>query len=153
MSMRLTIAVSSMKWQINSLDIQSAFLQGETISRKVYLKPPPEANTDKVWCLNKCVYGLQDAARKWYLKATSEILKLGVQQSKYDDAMFYWHYKGTLQGIMTSHVDDFFWAGTKEFEKQVISKLKSKFQISSEQKNCFKALGYSDHTKGVKCSC
>ena len=142
MSMRLTIAVaSSMKWQINSLDIQSAFLQGETMNRKVYLKPPPEANTDKVWCLNKCVYGLQDAARKWYLKATSEILKLGVQQSKYDDAMFYWHCKGILQGIMTSHVDDFFWAGTKEFEKQVISKLKSKFQISSEQKICFKHLG------------
>ena len=142
MNLRLTVAIASSKgWEINSLDIQSAFLQGEVMERDVYLKPPLEANTDKVWHLKRCVYGLNEAARKWYLKATSEIAKLGMKQSKYDEAIFFWHHEGVLQGIMTSHVDDFFWAGTGKFQKKVIDKIKSTFKISSEQKANFRYLG------------
>ena len=48
-NLRLTIAIAASKgWRINSLDVQSAFLQGEEVEGDIYLKPPKEANTDKV---------------------------------------------------------------------------------------------------------
>ena len=40
----LTIIVSH-KWKIKSLDIKSAFLQGQPINREIFLKPPIEAGT------------------------------------------------------------------------------------------------------------
>ena len=42
------------------------------MERIVYLHPPKEANTSKVWKLQKCVYGLADASRYWYLRVTEE---------------------------------------------------------------------------------
>ena len=69
-SLRLTLVTAASKgWRIGSLDIKSAFLQGQKIERDVYLKPraPREAGTDKLWKLNKTVYGLGDASRRWYL--------------------------------------------------------------------------------------
>ena len=59
--------ISSNHWEVNSLDIQSAFLQGKSITTDVYLMPPEEAGTEKLWKLKKCVYELTDASRRWYL--------------------------------------------------------------------------------------
>ena len=67
-SLRLILSViAQKKWKINSVDIKTAFLQGEKIPREVYLQPPKEANSARnIWKLNKCVYGLADASLKWY---------------------------------------------------------------------------------------
>ena len=37
------------------------------LKKTVYLRPPKEANTNKIWSLQKYVYGLADASRYWYL--------------------------------------------------------------------------------------
>ena len=63
----LTIIVSH-KWKFKSLDIKSAFLQGQPINREIFLKPPKEAGTDKLWKLLITVYSLCDAPRAWYLR-------------------------------------------------------------------------------------
>ena len=55
-------------WKINSLDMKTAFLQGKGITCDLLIKPPKEANTTKLWRLNKTVYGLNDASRTWYLR-------------------------------------------------------------------------------------
>ena len=47
--------------------MKTAFLQGKKIEREVYICPPKEAATNKVWKLQKCVHGLSDASRYWYL--------------------------------------------------------------------------------------
>ena len=66
-SLRVIMAIiAQKKWSLNTIDIKTAFLQGQTIEREIYLRPPREANTDKLWELRKCVYGLSDASRKWY---------------------------------------------------------------------------------------
>ena len=52
----LTMAASH-NWTVNSIDIKSAFLQGERASRDIYLRQPKEAETSKIWRLNKVVYG------------------------------------------------------------------------------------------------
>ena len=59
----LTI-IASNSWTLRSLDITTAFLQGGPINREVYVIPPKEAETDKLWLLNKSVYGLNDAKTK-----------------------------------------------------------------------------------------
>ena len=108
---------------INSLDIQSAFLQGQHLERDIYLKPPKEANTKNIWKLKKCIYGMSQASRLWYRKVSEELQKLGVKKSKYDEAIFFWHHNNERQGIMSFHIDDFCWGGTPEFWKQVINKI------------------------------
>ena len=63
-SLRLVLAIVAVKsWKIRSVEIKTAFLQGERLGRRVYLKPPVEATSKgKLWKLNKYVYGLCDAS-------------------------------------------------------------------------------------------
>ena len=95
-------------WEINSLDIKPAFLQGKEISLALFVKPPKEAKTDNLWKLLKTVYSLNDASKTWYLCVRDEFIICSACISKYDKAIFYWHYQNTLQGVECSHVDDFF---------------------------------------------
>ena len=70
-----------------------------------------------LWKLNKCVYGLNEASRNWYNRVKDELIKAGMQKSKYDDAPFYYKSKDACQGIQVVHVDDFQYSGSAEFEK------------------------------------
>ena len=59
--------IASNHWKIRTLDIKAAFLQGQKVDRNIYLEPPVEAGTDKLWKLQTTtVYGLSDTARAWY---------------------------------------------------------------------------------------
>ena len=72
-------AIAQKKFKINSIDIKTAFLQGENIDRELYVLPPEEANRDKMWLLKKCTYGLVDASRQWYNTVKEVLLSLGVK--------------------------------------------------------------------------
>ena len=138
----ITSILSSNKWQVHCLDVACAFLQGKPIDRDVYLKPPSEvAKPNTLWKLHKCVYGLVDASRKWYLKVIQEIEKLDVRKSIYDEAIFYWYHENTLHGIIVSHVDDFMWGGSVSFKGNIIDNLKKTLTISKEEDFHFKYLG------------
>ena len=101
-NLRLVSAIAmSNSWKIHSMDIKAAFLQGCLIDRDVFVQPPKEANTSKLWKLNSSqLYGLNDAPRSWYLKAALELVKAGATRSKYDQALFFWRHKGKLQGVV-----------------------------------------------------
>ena len=102
--------MASKNWKCNSIDIKAAFLQGDNFERDVFLRPPKEAVcSEKVlWKLNKCVYGLNDAASVWYFTVRTFLLKLGCIQLKADPAGFYWYHEGELSGVFLMHVDDYF---------------------------------------------
>ena len=70
------VLIASQNWNITSIHVKTAFLQGIKIERIIYLRPPKEANTSKVWKLEKCAYVLADASRYWYLRVREELLKL-----------------------------------------------------------------------------
>ena len=40
--------VAQKQWKLNTIDIKTAFLQGEELDRNVYLYPPKEANTNRI---------------------------------------------------------------------------------------------------------
>ena len=142
-SLRLTlVTIASKGWRIGSLDIKSAFLQGQKIERDVYLKPPKEAGSDRLLKLNKTVYGLGDASRRWYLRVKDELRALGVQSSTYDETLFFWKHEGKLNGVMAVHVDEFLYCGPKEIELKVITVLKTKCLISKVESETFTHLGW-----------
>ena len=82
------VLIASNRWKAQAIDVKTAFLQGKQIERTVYLRPPKEANTGKIWKLQKCVYGLADASRYWYLRVKEELIKLGVNVIPVDLGLF-----------------------------------------------------------------
>ena len=134
---------SSMEWSANSIDIKAAFLQSEGIGRDVYLVPPTEAKCDEniLWKLEKCVYGLNDAARKWYLTVKDLLLKMNCIQLKTDPAAFYCYHNGKLSGIFLMHVDDFLWGGTDWFENTIVARVRKHFKVREQNCRIFKYIG------------
>lgn len=143
-SLRAILAIFAQnKWQPQSIDVKTAFLQGKHIEREVYIRPPHEANCPQhVWKLNKCVYGLSDASLYWYDSVKSVLLETGAKMSKIDPAVFYYMTKeGVLEGVIACHVDDFIWGGTNVFEQIVIDVIRNKFQIGKENSAAFQYVG------------
>ena len=140
--LRLLLAiVSANSWSVHSLDVKSAFLQGIDITRDVFIKPPKEANTDMIWKLLRCIYGLADAGRHWYLRIMEVLLDLGLIQCTYDKAIFLWYDNNNLCGIIACHVDDLMFGGTAEFHTMIVAKIRDVFVIGSEENNNLKYLG------------
>ena len=137
------VTASTMKWDLQSLDITSAFLQGNGIERDVFLRPPPEMYEEGlVWRLKRCIYGLKDAPRAWYERVEQELRRLGGRRSVFDEAMFLWFDdKLMLIGMLISHVDDFVYTGTVDWLHRVMGALMLKFKISAHCKGSFKYIG------------
>ena len=145
-SLRVVLAIiASKEWPVETTDIKSAFLQGSKLDRDVFVKPPKEAGLDKgkVWKLKKCLYGLRDASRQWYLKVKETLLSLGCEQHKLDPGVFFFKdHKGDLCGVIGLHVDDFIHAGNELFDKQVIQHVLKIFKVGKNEKSAFMYTGF-----------
>ena len=106
----LLLLIIANKWKIRSLDIKLAFLQSNKNNCEVYLKPPVEAGTSKLWKLNISVYGLCHALCSWYLSLKSVLLRAGAMETKFDDSVFFWSVNNKSHGVMSCHVHDFWLA-------------------------------------------
>ena len=137
----LFIVASSNGWDCNSIDVKSAYLQGDAIDRDIFLKPPSEFDNGNLWKLKKTVYGLCDAARAWYNRVKSELINLSVQMCTLDNSLFLWKKDGKLEGVICIYVDDFLWTGSINFYNLVIQKLKTKFLIGSSASSSFTYIG------------
>ena len=133
--------IAQKKWKLNSIDIKAAFLQGENFDREIYISPPKEANTNKIWLLKKCTYGLVDASRQWYNTVKQVLLQLGFKMSKAEPSLFYYKNNNELEGIVTIHVDDFLNAGSEYFFQEIILKIRQKFTMGKECNTAFRYLG------------
>ena len=138
----MLMLIGSYSWQCNSLDIKSAFLQGNAIEREVFVKPPKQFEDGKLWKLCKTVYGLCDAPRAWYMSVKGALTKLGMVTCKLDQALFF-HYgvNNDLDGIICFHVDDFLWAGSRAFESKVIQSISAQFKVGLTASCAFKYIG------------
>ena len=139
---RLCLAIILMKgWHAKTIDVKTAYLQGERISRDVFVKPPIEAGTKQLWKLRKTIYGLKDAARAWYNKVTSVMRELGGEKSVFEPTVFIWKKKnGETRGVMCVHVDDILFGGDDSFEC-VIQGLKDVLKVGEVQSGKFSYVG------------
>ncbi|KAJ8706101.1 hypothetical protein PYW07_010878 [Mythimna separata] len=76
-------------FHIHQMDVETAFLNGKVVS-EVYVKQPQGYNdvTNKVYKLNKALYGLKESPRAWYECFNDFIEKLGFYRSKYDYCLY-----------------------------------------------------------------
>ena len=144
-TLRVVMSIAASEgWKCEIIDIKAAFLQGRKLERDVFLIPPVEIKEDGViWKLNKAAYGLEDASRNWYFSVKDELTKLGCKQSELDKALFRWYNNGKLEGIFVMHVDDFLFAGTEDFNKNVIEPIASKYKVGKRMIDNFRYLGLS----------
>ena len=142
-SVRLILALAATNsWTLKTIDISSAFLQGDEMDRDVFVKPPKEANAlDKIWRLKRCLYGLKDASRKWYFKVLNKLKEKGFQKSCMDKGLFFLIKDGVLIGVVGIHVDDFLQAGTPEFER-VMEEVVASFKVGKLEAGEFMYTGY-----------
>ena len=143
-SLRLFLALISLNgWQCETMDVRAAFLQGKAIDRRVLVQPPKDLRNDEtVWLLKKTIYGLGDAARCWFLTVSDKLKKLGCTQSLYDKAVFTAHRNNKFKGLFGLHVDDFLYAGDKEFLSNTIGGLRREFDIGESKCKNFVYLGW-----------
>ena len=147
-SLRIMLAVIVTKgWRVKALDAKSAFLQGTEIERKVYVKPPPEAErkfgSKTVWLLKKCLYGLGDAPRSWYLRVDNFLTAQGCVRIKSEPALYTFVVNDELHGVLGSHVDDFLFGGTEQFEDKVIVPLMQEFVVGEIEVDRFLYVGWN----------
>ena len=141
-SVRIAFAIiASNGWTLNSIDVKTAYLQGKLIERTVFIHPPKGAKTSKIWRLHKCIYGLADAPRQWYLRVREELIKLRSRPSDLDAALFCWFSDGTLVGILICFVEGMIWGSTQSFKVNVIDKLCKVSEIGSVNYRIFKYIG------------
>ena len=149
-TLRIQFAVAAqLEWKIECSDVTAAFLQGESLTREVFVIPPPEAKEEgKIWKLLKPVYGLDDACRNFYLKAAEKLIQYGCKRSKLDSALFLYFSEGKLEGFVAAHVDDLIHAGTDMFKSKVMEPLRKFFKFGSMSKEAFKYVGWSLNHEG-----
>ena len=123
--------------------MKTAFLQGHKIEQSVFLRPLPEANTSNLWHLRKCVYGLADAPREFYLRLREELTNLNMEPCSLDQGLFTYAPDGVLSGILICHVDDILFGGTEQFCTEVIPSLENTFEIGSRSSSSFVYIGIS----------
>ena len=130
-------------WNLKSIDIKTAFLQGDFLKQDVYLKSPPEPHCDnnQIWKLTKCLYGLTDDSLMWFKRVKKFVNENNGMSSITDPALSMWYHNDKLFGVMTVHVDDFLCAGTDLLYRSVILKLRETFSVGREENCNFRYLG------------
>ncbi|GJX68603.1 putative ribonuclease H-like domain-containing protein [Tanacetum coccineum] len=134
-AIRLFLAYASFKdFVVYHIDVKSAFLYGK-IEEGVYVCQLPRFEDpdfpDKVYKVEKALYGLHQTPRAWYETLSTYLLDNGFQEGKIDKTLFIRREKGDIL-LVQVYVDDIIFGSTKmslctEFEKM----MHKKFLMSS----------------------
>ncbi|GKA49176.1 putative ribonuclease H-like domain-containing protein [Tanacetum coccineum] len=134
-AIRLFLAYASFKdFVVYQMDVKSAFLYGK-IEEEVYVCQPPGFEDpnfpDRVYKVEKALYGLHQAPRAWYETLSTYLLDNRFQRGKIDKTLFIKRDKSDIL-LVQVYVDDIIFGSTRkkmctEFEKM----MHKKFQMSS----------------------
>ncbi|GJW60208.1 putative ribonuclease H-like domain-containing protein [Tanacetum coccineum] len=133
-AIRLFLAYASFKdFVVYQMDVKSAFLYGK-IEEEVYVCQPPGFEDldfpDRVYKVEKALYGLHQAPRAWYETLSTYLLDNEFQRGKIDKILFIRRDKGDIL-LVQVYVDGIIFGSIKkslctEFEKM----MHKKFQMS-----------------------
>ncbi|GJT91457.1 putative ribonuclease H-like domain-containing protein [Tanacetum coccineum] len=134
-AIRLFFAYASyMGFIVYQMDVKSAFLYG-TIEEEVYVCQPPGFEDphfpDKVYKVEKALYGLHQAPKAWYETLSTYLLENGFRRGTIDKTLFIKKDKSDIL-LVQVYVDDIIFGSTKktlclDFEQM----MHKRFQISS----------------------
>ncbi|GKA20890.1 putative ribonuclease H-like domain-containing protein [Tanacetum coccineum] len=134
-AIRLFLAYASFKdFVVYQMDVNSAFLYRK-IEEEVYVCQPPRFEDpdipDRVYKVEKALYGLHQAPRAWYETLSTYLLDNEFQRGKIDKTLFIKRYKGDIL-LVQVYVDDIIFDLKKKELCNAFEKLmREKIQMSS----------------------
>ena len=153
-------------WDIEGLDISTAFLQGfsfdnlppGTKRQPCAFTPPPgifkllaelnpawkeAAEHPELWLfeLYKSVYGLKDAPLMWFIAINHFLLEYGMVNCKHDQCLYKLTKDGELVLLFSLHVDDTLGTGTKFELNRIHAALEKRFGKVKREVNRFRHFG------------
>nr|GEX26372.1 hypothetical protein [Tanacetum cinerariifolium] len=133
-AIRLFLAYASfMGFTVYHMDVKSAFLYG-TIDEEVYVMQPPRFQDpefpDRVYKVEKAMYGLHQAPRAWYGTLSKYLLDNGFQRGTIDQTLFNRKHKGDFL-LVQVYVDDIiFGSSNPQLCGEFKALMHEKFQMS-----------------------
>nr|GEY01835.1 putative ribonuclease H-like domain-containing protein [Tanacetum cinerariifolium] len=101
---------------LDNMDVKSAFMYGR-IEKEVYVCQPPGFKDpdypDKVYKVEKALYGLHQAPRAWYETLAKYLLDNGFRRGKIDQTLFIKRQKEDIL-LVQVYVDDIIFGSTKK---------------------------------------
>ena len=111
---------TSRSWRATCFDVSTAFLSGKEVKREVYIRAPVDGlpacprlgekavAPGELLRVCKSAYGLSEAPRLWYLRATELLAEVGFQEIPMCKATYIWKKGGSSEvaAILCLHVDD-----------------------------------------------
>nr|GFC41289.1 putative ribonuclease H-like domain-containing protein [Tanacetum cinerariifolium] len=134
-AIRLFLAYASFKdFVVYQMDVKSAFLYGKIKEEVCVCQPPGFEDPNflnKVYKVEKALYGLHQAPRAWYETLSTYLLDNGFQRGKIDKTLFIKRHKGDIL-LVQVYVDDIIFGSTKKELCNAFEKLMhEKFQMCS----------------------
>ncbi|KAG7594052.1 Integrase catalytic core [Arabidopsis thaliana x Arabidopsis arenosa] len=140
-------------WEIHHLDVKTAFLHGE-LKETVYVYQPEgfevKGSEDKVYRLNKALYGLRQAPRAWNNKLNHILVDLHFTKCSKEPSVYRKEVEEHLL-IIAVYVDDLFVTKTS---LEVINKFKGEMSSNFEMSDLGKLTYYlgievMQHQEGI----
>ncbi|KAK7590678.1 hypothetical protein V9T40_002291 [Parthenolecanium corni] len=116
---------------IHQMDVESAFLNGD-VKGEVFVSQPRgyELENNKVYQLQKALYGLRESPRAWYDCFHKFMVELGFSCSDYDSCLYIKWLNRDLLGLIL-YVDDLLiFSGKENLVMDLKSQLEKKFSMT-----------------------
>ncbi|KAE8686002.1 putative zinc ion binding protein [Hibiscus syriacus] len=130
----LSIAVSN-GWELQHVDINNAFLNGD-LNDEVYMQQPPgfeqtnELGEPLVCKLKKELYGLRQAPRNWHVKLKETLVQMGFKVFRADSSLFTKYNEDGGYIYVLVYVDDIVIIGPAPTAiHQFVSTLQTRFSL------------------------
>nr|GEY05027.1 putative ribonuclease H-like domain-containing protein [Tanacetum cinerariifolium] len=134
-AIRLFLAYASfLRFTVYQMHVKSVFLYG-TIDEEVYVMQPPGFQDtqflDRVYKVEKAMYGLHQAPRAWYGTLSKYLLANGFQRGTIDQTLFIRKHRGDFL-LVQLYVDDIiFGLSNPQLYREFKALMHEKFQMSA----------------------
>ncbi|GKA63274.1 putative ribonuclease H-like domain-containing protein [Tanacetum coccineum] len=123
-AIRLFLAYASFKdFVVYQMDVKSAFLYGK-IEEEVYVCQPPGFEDpdfpDRVYKVEKALYGLHQAPRAWYETLSTYLLDNGFQRGKIDKTLFIRRVKSDI--LLVQQKEDGIFISQDKYVTEILKK-------------------------------
>ncbi|GJT24041.1 putative ribonuclease H-like domain-containing protein [Tanacetum coccineum] len=125
-AIRIFLAYASfMNFIVYQMDVKSAFLYG-TIEEEVYVCQPPGFEDpefpNKVYKVEKALYGLHQAPRAWYETLSTYLLENGFRKGTIDKTLFIKKNKGDILLVQVKQKDDGIFISQDKYVADILKK-------------------------------
>jgi Reverse transcriptase (RNA-dependent DNA polymerase) len=129
------------QWIPNSWDFTTAFLQGDSLTRDLFVEQPINfVGSHVVWRLRKPIYGIVSATKSWFDRLIEVCRASGLTTSTTDEGLLIMTSGKQVIGVLALHVDDAIGGGTEEFHG-LMAKIGETLAVGSHDTSNFRYKG------------